>query len=90
MSRFRLNPALVIGSMVNGVMEPTKNEETGTMLRPVAMHQTSAPLKPKLPGCRGAFCRMKAECECDCRRCAYECGERVNSIRREDEGGTKA
>lgn len=72
MSRFRLNPALVISAMVNGTIEPTRDDATGTMLRETKMQMETAHSRAA-HGCRAAGCRQFVRCICGCRRCKVEC-----------------
>lgn len=87
MSRFRLNPALVVGAMINGTVEKTVDEKTGTMLRLSQMHPTLAGafLKGR-PGCRMTWCREKARCQCSCKKCVRECTYRTAEARPDPRG----
>lgn len=95
MSRFRLNPALVLGAMVNGTIDKNVNEETGSMLRPTNLQPVYG--QNPISHCKQTFCRTGSTCECTCRRCVdirhiekkvKDQTESVESIRRDgsDEG----
>lgn len=75
MSRFRVNPALIVGAMVGDVIEKTVDEKTGTMMRPVQLNPLFQSKYAK-PGCRSAGCRLKGKCICECKVCKLRCSHR--------------
>lgn len=63
-TRSRFNPSLLVGAMVNGIVEaPTMRPSN---LQPV-IKMTGK------PGCRMTWCREKERCHCTCKKCKREC-----------------